>query len=76
MLAEESGIEFCATESAENFLKILESDYARGLRDRAHWIVDKFGAVDDASLRERMREISSHWSEEFEVAQLEDGDSI
>ena len=76
MLAEESGIEFCATESAESFLKILESHYARDLRDRAHWVVKKFGAVDDACLRERMREISSHWSEEFEFMQRESEDEI
>lgn len=76
ILAEESGIEFCATENAESFLKLLKSDYARDLHDRAHWIVEKLGTVDDARLRERMREISSHWSEEFEVMQHESGDGV
>ena len=76
MSAEDSGIEFRATESSESFLKLLESDYARALHDRARWVVKEFGAVDDACLRERMREISSLWSEEFEVMQHNSGDGI
>jgi CTP:phosphocholine cytidylyltransferase-like protein len=76
MSAEDSGIEFWANESSESFLKLLESDYARALHDRAHWVVEELGAVDDARLRERMREISSHWSEEFEVMQHESGNDI
>ena len=76
MSAEDSGIEFCASESSESFLKLLESDYARVLHDRARWVVEELGVVDDAFLRERMREISSHWSEEFEVMQHESENSI
>ncbi|WP_455148734.1 ABC-three component system middle component 2 [Schaalia odontolytica] len=76
MSAEKGGIEFCASESSESFLKLLESDYARALHDRARWLVKELGAVDDACLRERMREISSHWSEEFEVMQYESGDGL
>lgn len=74
MSAEDSGIEFCATESSESFLKLFESGYARALHDRAHWVVGELGAVDNTRLRERMREISSHWSEEFEVMHYESGD--
>lgn len=76
MSAEDSGIEFRANESSESFLKLLEADYARTLQDRAHWIVQELGAVDDDRLRERMREISSHWAEEFEVMQHENGSDI
>ncbi|MCO1339894.1 hypothetical protein BJH93_13510 [Kocuria polaris] len=76
MSAEDSGIEFWATESSESFLKLLESDYAQALHDRAHWVVGELGAVDDARLRERMREVSSHWSEEFEFMQNESGNDI
>lgn len=71
MSAEVNGIEFWANESSESFLKLFESDYAHTLRDRANWVVQELGAIDDAHLRERMREISSHWSEEFEVMQHE-----
>lgn len=76
MSAEDSGIEFCASESSESFLKLLESDYARVLHDRARWVVEELSTVDDRCLREWTREISSHWSEEFEVLQYESGDSI
>jgi hypothetical protein len=69
--AEDSGIEFWANESSEGFLKLLESSYAHALHDRARWVVEELGTVDDALLRERMRELSSHWSEEFEVVRHE-----
>lgn len=73
MSAGDSGIEFWAGESTEGFLGLLESDYARALHDRAQWVVGELGAVDDSRLRERMREVSSHWSEEFEVVLAESG---
>jgi len=76
MSAEDSGIEFWANETSESFLALFESDYAHALHDRARWVVEELGAVDDALLRERMREISSHWSEEFEVMQHESGNEI
>lgn len=67
MIAEDGGIEFRASDNAEGFFRLLESDYARALRERASWVVAKLGHVDDEGLRERMREVSLHWSEEFEV---------
>lgn len=73
MSTEDSGIEFSANESSESFLKLLESDYAHTLHARAHWVVEELSTVNDALLRERMREISSHWSEEFEALQHESG---
>jgi len=73
MSAEDSGIEFWASDDAESFVRLLESDYALALHDRARWVVEVFGAVDDGLLRERMRKISSHWSEEFEVAPAWEG---
>ena len=76
MSAEDGGIEFCASESSESFLKLLESDYARALQYRARWLVEELGDVDEGCLRERMREISSHWLEEFEVMQHASGDGM
>lgn len=73
MVAEDGGIEFRASDSAESFLRLLESDYARALHKRAGWIVAELGHIDDHSLRERMREVWSHWSEEFEVIPAQDG---
>jgi hypothetical protein len=76
MSAEDSGIEFRANETSESFLKLLETEYAHALHERARWTVQELGAVDDERLRERMREISSHWAEEFEVMQHESGSGI
>jgi len=75
MSAEDSGIEFRASENTEGFLGLLESGYAHALHHRAQWVVGELGAIDDSRLRERMQEVSSHWSEEFEVvlAEKEDG---
>ncbi|MCT2028658.1 hypothetical protein M3D00_00555 [Dietzia cinnamea] len=73
MFTESSGIEFGASDSAESFLRILESDYSRVLHERAQWVVENFGNIDDNRLREQMREISSHWPEEFEAITLQYG---
>lgn len=73
MFAEGSGIVFCASDATESFLRLLESDYAQALHERARWVVEELGNADDSHLRERMREVSSHWSEEFEVMQVQGG---
>lgn len=73
---EASGIEFCATEDAESFLKLLKSEYAHALHERALWVVERLGNLDIEGLREYMRKISAHWSEEFEVVQQENEDDI
>lgn len=73
MSAENSGIEFRASEAAESFLRLLETDYAHALHDRAQWVVDELGTIDDDHLRDRMRDVSSHWPEEFEFMQVESG---
>lgn len=73
MSAEDSGIEFWASENTESFLRLLESDYALALHDRAQWVIGELGNIDDSRLRERMRKVSSHWSEEFEVMPAESG---
>lgn len=71
----ERGVEFCASEGAENFLKLFESDYARALQEQAQWVVDDLGVSDYTRLREEMKKIYSHWSEELETMQYEKGDS-
>lgn len=73
MSAEEGGIEFWASEDAESFVNLLESDYADALHERARWVVGAFGMVNDNLLRDRMRVVSSHWSEEFEVVPTHSG---
>ena len=70
----ERGVEFCANDGAENFLKLFESSYARSLQSRARWVVDGSRGSDYVYLREQMKKICSHWTEELETMQYEKGD--
>lgn len=60
------GIQFSASESAEGFLRLLITEYSATLRDRAAWVVNRFGSSDESVLRQILRDASAHWSEEFE----------
>lgn len=71
----ERGVEFCASDGAENFLKLFESSYARSLQSRARWVVDESKGSNYVYLREQMKEIYSHWPEELETMQYEKGDN-
>lgn len=71
----ERGVEFCASDGAENFLKLFESSYARSLQSRARWVVDESKGSNYVYLREQMKEICSHWPEELETMQYEKGDN-
>lgn len=62
----DDGIQFAASEDAESFLGLLSSDYAVALHDRASWVVEYLGSLDEASLRQQMRDAFAHWTEEFE----------
>jgi len=61
-----TGIHFWASERANGFVRLLETEYARGLSERAGWVVDHFDDISDAELREAMRSVFGHWAEEFE----------
>lgn len=60
------GIHFWASEPAAGFVRLLETKYAQALIERAAWVVEHFGDLSDADLRQAMRAVSGHWSEEFE----------
>ena len=60
------GIRFWASENAEGFAGLLETEYARALSARASWVVSHFADLSDAEMREAMRMVSGHWAEEFE----------
>jgi hypothetical protein len=62
----EDGIRFRATEDAEGFVNLLATGYAAALHDRAFWVIGHFGTLEEAALRQAMRDVSAHWSEEFE----------
>lgn len=60
------GIHFWASERAAGFIRLLATEYAHALMARAAWVVEHFGDLSDADLREAMRTVSGHWAEEFE----------
>jgi hypothetical protein len=59
------GIRFWASENAEGFVRLLETEYARALSSRASWVVTHFADLSDEAMREAMRTVSGHWAEEF-----------
>ena len=66
MSATTGGIHFTAAEGAHPFLSLLETSHARALAERASWVVDRYGDLSDAGLRDAIREVSGRWAEEFE----------
>ena len=61
----EEGIAYCASELAETFLESLASKYMLSLKERASWVSTKFGASQDAEIRQTMNEIFEQWVEQF-----------
>lgn len=61
----EGGIEFWASESADGFTNLLETEYAGQLQSRATWVVNHFGILEEQQLRSALASVVSHWSEEF-----------
>lgn len=66
MSAVASGIHFKAAEGAHPFLSLMETSHARALAERASWVVNRYGALSDAGLREAIRDVSGRWAEELE----------
>lgn len=67
MSANETGIEFQASDAAYSFASVLESDYSTTLQERVGWVVNRFGDLSEETLRGEMRSIFASWSEEFGV---------
>ena len=61
----DGGIFFAATDKSADFLDTLSTEYLAGLRDRAEWVVDSFGALDDAELDAMVRDHIGTWGTEF-----------
>lgn len=59
------GIFFAATDKSADFLDTLSTEYLAGLRNRADWVVDRFGALDDSELDSMVRERIGAWGAEF-----------
>lgn len=63
----DGGIFFAATEKSADFLDTLSTKYLRGLRERADWVVDSFGLLDDAELDAMVRDRIGTWGAEFSM---------
>lgn len=66
MEMQRDGIRFRASENAEGFARLLDTEYAHDLASRAEWVVAHFTDLSDAAMRDAMRMVSGHWAEEFE----------
>ena len=61
----QGGLYYAATDHSAAFLDALQTPYVDGLRDRASWVVDRFGSESDASLADLIRENVGEWGAEF-----------
>lgn len=62
---QDGGVFFSATDRSAGFLDALSSGYVVGLRERADWIVDSFGSLNDVALDTTVRERIGEWGAEF-----------
>jgi ABC-3C biological conflict system middle component len=68
-----SGILYRATELTTAFIGLLKSDYSNALRARAKWMIERFGAMNDAELSIFMTANIGRWGAEFErIAAIKD----
>lgn len=63
----DGGIFFAATDKSADFLDTLSTEYLARLRERAEWVVDSFGAIDDAELDAMVRDRIGTWGAEFSM---------
>ena len=61
----DGGIFFAATDRSADFLDTLSTEYLKGLRERADWVVDGFGPLGDAALDAMVRDRIGTWGAEF-----------
>ncbi len=61
----DGGIFFAATDKSADFLDTLSTEYFADLRNRADWLVERFGALDDAELSAMARDHIGTWGAEF-----------
>jgi hypothetical protein len=65
--ATEQGFMYRAQDDAGPFLDALTAEYIADLRNRATWVVARFGQTPDAEIRIMLSQIYDQWSREFQV---------
>lgn len=66
----DGGIFFAATDKSADFLDTLSTEYLSGLRERADWVVERFGLLDDVELDAMVREHIGSWGAEFSMESI------
>jgi len=63
----DGGIFFAATDKSADFLDTLSTEYLKSLLERADWVVNSFGLLDDAELNAIVRDRIGTWGAEFSM---------
>jgi hypothetical protein len=63
----DGGIFFAATDRSADFLDTLSTEYLRRLRERADWVVESFGPLDDSELDAIVSARIGTWGAEFSM---------
>ena len=61
------GIGYRASDIAGSFLASLHAPYASALKDRAKWVVQRFGHATDSDLSDCFNRNLDRWGSEFEI---------
>jgi len=64
-IADSKGLTYRAGELSETFLNSLTSPYLKELRNRAAWVVNTYGNMNEENLRQTTRKFFEGWIEEF-----------
>ncbi len=64
------GLYFAATDRSGSFLDALDAEYVHMLRDRADWVVTRFGGLEDDELHQFVNEHIGVWGAEFEQSSV------
>ena len=59
------GIGYLAGDMALPLFDSLQSDYTRGLRERAKWVAERFGTMSEEALNGFMQDNWTTWGAEF-----------
>ncbi len=62
-----TGTFFAATDPSGAFLDSLSAEYVRRLRERAEWLIGRFGGSSEAELAELVRQHLGKWGAEFDM---------
>ncbi len=61
----DDGISYSATDSAALFLDAITAPYIEKLRNRATWLIERFGEMQEEEIRELARANIDKWGAEF-----------